>query len=343
MASSQRSSPDDVIFRLLDAGHRFSFFQAVTLLERTAATGTSVGGAGPPSKEAVRFSATPSMGFPATDVTDISLRSTNDPASGEERNDRYRVEASFLGLYGPASPLPSFFTEAVISPEGDTTVPREFLDLFNNRLLGLVYRAWKRYRHHVSFQNLGDDELSRLVLCLIGLATADPPGREAPTRSLLPYAGAMGLYCHSASLLESIVRFQFPGVSAQVEEWVRRDAIVVDEQKLRLGIANCALGEETVLGDRVADIGGKFRLWLGPLPFDLYQSFLPGMENRLRLDELTAKVVRERLINDVVLVARSDDVPEWKLGDCAKLGHTSWLGEPSPSDTAIVFAGSAPA
>lgn len=315
---------------LVAHGHRFEFFKAVTLLR--LATGAEEGG--PVSEVApvgrLRFRATPTLGFPATDITGV--------ARGEDAEGRpaFEVEVPFLGLYGPSSPLPAFVTEHVIARDRDSSTLRDFLDLFNHRAVELLYAIWRKYRHSVTYRAGATDPISRYVIALTGLLSLRSTDSPLSLESLLPFAGPLSLAGHSALLLQTLVSHQFDGVEARVEEFVPRDAAVDEAQKCRLGTRNATLGDDWVLGDRVPDIAGKFRLWLGPLGLDAYRGFLPKGLNRRRLSDLVGVTVRAPLDYDLVLVLRDDEVPAWRLGEPSMLGHDSWLLAPAANETAII-------
>jgi len=342
VADPNRDPTEPLIDALEKTGHRYSFFQAVSLLERALDAPVSVGEQGPPSREVVRFTADSVMAFAPADIARVRRKPGIGP-DGEERL-RFELETTFLGLYGPSSPLPPDVNEAIASNAVDSDALRGFLDVFNNRLIGLIYRIWRRYRHHQVFDGGGRDEITRLIAGLSGsldlvdqaaVAEMDTLSR----RSVLSNAASVALFCHSASVLERILESSLPGVRARVEEWVPRKAVVTEEQHWRLGDANTALGEDALLGDRVPDICGKFRIWLGPLDIDEYLSLLPKAEWRATLDQLVRRVLRDHLIYDVVLTIRPTAAPVWKLGDDQGLGHTAWLGRPGRPDNSVAFVG----
>lgn len=332
MGRANRAEPDTVIGDLVARGHRFEFFQAVTL----ARLALEAKEADPVSEIApighLRFRATPTLGFPASDITGVTR------AEDDGGHASFEIEVPFLGLYGPASPLPAFVTEHVIARDRDSSTLRDFLDLFNHRAVELLYAIWRKYRHSVTYRAGATDPISRYVIALMGLLSLRSADSQLSLESLLPFAGPLALAGHSAMLLETLVSHQFDGVTARVEEFVPRMAEVDDAQKCRLGLGNSALGDDWVLGERVADVTGKFRLWIGPLGIDEYRSFLPGRSNRRRLADLVSATVRDRLEYDVLLTVRDDEVPVWQLGEPAALGHDAWLTGGGDVENAILSA-----
>jgi type VI secretion system protein ImpH len=170
---------------------------------------------------------------------------------------------------------------------------------------------------------------------LLGLRSADSP---LSLESLLPFAGPLALAGHSGTLLETLVAHQFDGVRTRVEEFVPRRALVDEAQQCRLGVRNTSLGDDWVLGARVPDLAGKFRLWMGPLGLDEYRGFLPGQPNRHRLSGLVDATIRSRLEYEVVLILHEEDIPPWRLGHGAELGFDAWLAGGDTIENVIVTA-----
>ncbi len=332
MGRADRTEPAAVIDDLVARSHRFEFFQAVSLLRLAIGADDD----GPASETAaptrLRFRASPTLGFPASDITALSRR------EDEEGRPTFEMEVAFLGLYGPSSPLPAFVTEHVIARDRDTVTLRDFLDLFNHRAIELLYGVWRKYRHSVTYRTGATDANSRYVIALMGLLGARASDGPLSLESLLPFAGPLALAGHSALLLESLISQQFGGVPARVEEFVPRRATVAEVQRCRLGSRNATLGGDWVLGASVPDLTGKFRLWIGPLGLDEYRSLLPGTPDRRRLAAVVEATIRSRLEYEVVLTVRDGEVVPWRLGEPSALGYDAWLTDGETFENTIVSA-----
>jgi type VI secretion system protein ImpH len=79
--------------------------------------------------EPIQFRATRSFSFGASDVSEISY---------DEARDKFDIRVNFLGLYGPASPLPPNVTERIIESDENPSSLEDLLDLFNHRLTILL-------------------------------------------------------------------------------------------------------------------------------------------------------------------------------------------------------------
>lgn len=97
-----------------------------------------------------------------------------------------------------------------------------------------------------------------------------------------------------------------------------------------MGRGGLALGASAVVGKSVKDVSGKFRVVLGPLPFDAYLTFLPGRANARLLAYLVRLYAPDYLDYDVELQLDTANVPRARLGDRdLQLGVTMRLGKPS--------------
>ena len=114
MEASNRTATSDLIDDLLKNSKRYSFFQAVKLLETAYSQNVPTGRQGPLNQETIRFLANPSLSFPSSDIEAIS--------ENKEFPDvfpPFQMTVNFLGLYGPSSPLPTFYTEEIIRIDQD--------------------------------------------------------------------------------------------------------------------------------------------------------------------------------------------------------------------------------
>ncbi len=323
-----------VIRALLAEPRAFSFFQAVRLLELAQPDAAPLGGSGPASREAVRLRPDTAMAFQAAEVTEI------EPPRGG--SGPWRLTTTLAGLYGASSPLPAIYSEDILQRElelaPDEDPARLFLDVLNHRLLSLVYRAWSKYRWAFRFRVGGEDAISRCVFHLIGLAS--PESRAllgVPAQRLLRYAGYLTQLPRSASGLGGVLTDWFDGVPVEVEQCQERWVPVVADDQNRLGARNSELSANLVLGERVRDRSGKFRLRIGPLA-DLagFTAFLPIGEHHRALGSLVRFLAPDPLEYDFVLGIAGPAVPELCIardGSAARLGWSSWLrAEPRASE-----------
>ena len=324
MAVEDRTENADLNRLIFEEPYRFSFPQLVRLLLDRREGAAVPGEGGPPGRETVRFRPALSLGFPDADVASVER---SEDASAEIPV-RYQVTVNFFGLYGPSSPMPNHFTEDLLWDGIDAQGLRDFLDLFNHRLISFVYRSWVKYRYPVQYGAGGNDPFTDRMLCLVGLGTAGM--KEAlgiPFPLLLRGAGLLGGHARSASSLQGFLGDQFEGVPVEVESFRERTVPIPAEQILRLGSASALLGDSACLGERIQDRTGSFRVVLGPLDADEASRFLPGGEEFRRLVRLARYFVSDPLDFDVALRVKPEAVPPLRLGgdESRPLGEMSWI------------------
>lgn len=344
--------------RLMARGWEFDFQQAVWLLERAARDRVPVGGRGPVSREAIRFRPTTSLGFPSTDVSRIRAGVTDDGLP------LYTVESTFLGLYGVATPLPLHYAVAILRatdddaehdpdsaasdvqhtgrPSEEKASPvRAFLDLLHHRLTSLFYRSGLKYRYHATFGMDGRDAITDFLLLLVGLhpGWTDRTLGVSPTR-MIRYAGVLTQHPRSAATLEGILADYWKGLPARVEQAVGRWVPLNEHDLNRMGSMNSRLGVDLTVGSRVYDLGGAFRVTLGPLTWDDYQSFLPDAECFKQTQALVQLFSTDPLSFGIKIRLHAGQVPELRLTSderAGRLGFTSWARTRDLPETSVTF------
>ena len=301
----------------------FDFFQAVRLLERFSPERKPVGRFVKPSTEVARFTAHPSLAFPASEIQSIRPREGQPPL----------VEVNFMGLTGPLGVLPNAYTELLLERirQKDTAL-RDFLDLFHHRIISLFYQAWEKYRFAIAYERGERDRFSHHLLDLIGLGTPGLQDRQdVADDSLLYYCGLLSMNVRSATALEQILSDYFE-VPAVVEQFVGAWYPMDSENQ-------CHLGEETgwseqlgwgaVAGDEIWDQQSRIRIRLGPLTFAQYQDFLPGQSAWRELRAIARFFAGGEFDIEVQLVLSRAEVPPCELGDATesapRLGWSTWV------------------
>jgi len=337
----EQKTPDNTLTEnLLKKWHRFSFFQAVQLLERSAPEAAQVGHGGDPNKEIIRFRPDASLAFPDSDIVSIE----EVPTSGNGK--RYRITISFLGLYGSSSPMPTYFTEDILWDEGYSTRVRDFLDIFHHRLISLFYRTWSKYRYYIQFRKGGSDLLSRRLMWFIGQLDEETlPDEEKKEKIISPirflkYAGSMTQQPRSASVLEGILADYFEGIQVSIKQCIERRAIISDRQRNALGQKNSTLGNNFTMGGTLADRSGKFRIVIGPINYEKLDAFLPGSRDYRAMHEILDAYLVDGLDYDMEVNVQAQSIPGLKLSgsesDASGLGRNTWLSTPL-SETVSVF------
>jgi len=338
-------APNAALERALrDEPTAFSFFQAVRLLTRLSPGRAPVGGWADPASEVARFSASTSLGFPAGEIQTLSM--PDDTANRATPPPRMTV--NFLGLTGPQGVLPHSYTEhAAARARARDTAFRDFLDLFNHRILSLFYRAWKAHRSPVLQEEGVEDRVYAHLLDLAGLGTTGMRDRlPLPNAALAFYTGLLASRARPADGLARLVGDYFD-VPAEVEQFVGEWRKVAETGQCTLGAEDdagrLAFG---VLGDAAWDPQARVRLRLGPLSRAQYESFLPGGDAFDSLCALARIYTDDAVGVDAQLVLARTEVPRCVIRPPTsegpappRLGRGTWLAarplERDPDETML--------
>jgi type VI secretion system protein ImpH len=291
-----------------------------------------VGGLGPVDRERIRFRPALDLGFPSSDIQTLSER----PEGG------YILEGTFLGLYGIASPLPSYFTENLLHAD-DPTVERGFYDIFHHRLYALFHRCWERMHMELGYRADGDDAFSRRAMGLVGLRTeALGTERQTSPGRLMGLAGSLAGQTRSQAQFEAAIRTWFPDVPITIEPCVGTWVMVPPDQRNRLGAANCSLGGDCTLGGEVFDRASTFGVTIGPVPLATYLRFLPSGDLMAELREIIELFNTDSLDYRVDLLIQPGDLPRLTLEglfstDQTRLGWSTWIGDPPSQPEPVSF------
>jgi type VI secretion system protein ImpH len=312
MAGQAGTQTSSLTKELLEKGHEFSFMQILRLLRVIL---------GPAALEKGRVRVRPelSLSFPAADVARVESLGGSDPV--------FRVTATFMGLYGPASPLPAFYTEDLLEEvSADGSICREFLDIIHQRLYTLYVRCWSKYRLFVRVEEEQDSGEREKLFCLLGLGEPELAAELSEAWSLIRYAGLLTLFPRSALGLEVFLRDALGMSCISVTQCIRRMVPIPPDQRIRMGLANCRLGIDTIHGCEVADRMGKFRIRIGPLRKNVFDILLPGTPLQKKVTALTKLYVSSPLDFDLELVLAAGEAQPIRLGDPAgpRLGWNMW-------------------
>jgi type VI secretion system protein ImpH len=343
--------------RLTAEPWRFDFFQAVWLLERSHGDRTPVGERGPVAREAIRFRPAVSLGFPPTDVRGIARGGGADGVP-----EFHRVEISFLGLYGVSTPLPLHYAVDVLRADQGTVAAspvhaasdarrdedgasssavRDFLDLFHHRLISLFYRAWIKYRYNRVFGHPSRDRITDYLCRLIGcpLDSDRAVMGVSPVR-MIRYAGTLTHHPRSAAELRGLLEDYWEFVPARVTQCAGRWITLKPSDLNDVGVRNCTLGEDVILGEQIYDLSGKFVATLGPVDWETYLSFLPDGKRFAETCSLIRLSRGDPLAFDLEVVLRENVVPALSVSStdaAARLGYTAWVRTGEITETSVTF------
>lgn len=326
MADTTRGSSPALKADLLANPAGYSFFQAVLLLRRFFHEKNA------PTEDfaflynALRIRPDLSLAFPGCDLTALTEQ-TGGPYPV------YHLTATFLGLYGCSSPLPTFYTEDLIDERSDDiTVTRDFLDVFNSPLYAHLLRAMGKYRLFFQFQNIRDPAILDRLYCLLGYGHPELRAGVPRVEKLLRYIGLFSQWPRSGLGLRTLVSDALGGAPVDLVPNVPRLVEIPRDQRLILGRQGATLGVDAHLGRVIKDLMGKIRLVIGPLDERTFHRCLPGRRDFRWLAELIHLYLAEPMDCRLELDLRPDQARPARLGGglwCA-LGLDTWIFTEEP-------------
>ena len=346
MATESRGADPALERDIFESGYHFDFFQAVWILQRMFPHRKAVGTTSPPASEGVRFNAHLSLAFPPSSIREIVR---------PKREDRpAQMTVAFMGLTGPQGVLPRHYTELLMERVAAKDLAlREFLDLFNHRMISLFYRAWEKHRCLVGFERgvSGEhpDRLSKYFWALMGLGTEAIRERlSGVERVLLRYVGAIAQKPKSANALQQVLSDYFK-VPVSIQQFLGLWLPLAEEDWTRLGTrgSNNQLGQTTVLGTQVWDQQAKFKVRVGPMQYTEFANLLPSGHSYPVLVNVAKFFAGPDLDFDVNLICEAEQVPVCRLREsdsyAPRLGWTTWLKTKESVQDAdqVLFSGTA--
>jgi type VI secretion system protein ImpH len=297
----------DLIQRLTTEGYNFNFFQALSLLEELFRTRDNV--ANPIESGRIRMTASPSLAFPPADIASVT-----------KTRDGMEFVLTFMGLIGVSSPMPLYFTEYIARHEENGVGLRDFLSVFNHRMYTLFYRAWQKYRF---IAMTSASPISRRIASIAGLdesKLADPFYWR-----VLAYTGSLAGKTRSKEALRTMVSDFFNGLPVSILQWQGRWTDIQNPPKIGV---DSRLGVNAIAGTRKWDLSGKFRVSVGPLPRDRFETFLPESDNIASMKKLVTLFLSDPLDYDIEVTLESSQLVPVVLGqNTSRLGETSSLGK----------------
>lgn len=327
----------DLISLLREEPHAFDLFQAISILERAetgrAPVGTSVG-----LDEALRFAAQVDLAFAPSDIDAVGPSGRPGPA--------LTLKSSLLSLAGAQGPLPMPFTELLMDRRRMRDLAGlEFLDIFNQRLMGFLYRGRRKHHLALSGGDLAQAPLVRSLDALSGLGRTEGARGPAGEQAWLRHAGVQGAAPRSMATLLAVVRDRL-GVHFSGTQFIGgwhalapADRARLHDKKLQPG-NQARLGMGASLGARAWDQGAGMALSTPPLKPAMFSSLLPGGPANALLGWLVARHLQRDI--EVVLELELAGTPATRLGPtrplAPRLGLSAWLCGPAGPSTSVAAA-----
>jgi len=333
METSQRHDAVDLTSRMQEEPWRYRFVQLLTaLLGQLRRQGISHDQA---FRDVLRFTNSLALGFPASEVRalDIQMRTATD--QGDAGIERVVITPAFIGLLGVCGTLPAHDTERIAMRFATDRDPSEhaLIDVFSNRIIGLYFEAWSKYRVEHSIPARGQDRLLPMLAALAGARHAAPACRvnqrvSDTTRAY--YAALLRTRPVSAGTIGQILTEHF-GVPIVLEQLVGAWDRIPENRRSTLGSRAPMLGHGAVLGTRLWRHDLRARLRIGPLDEDQLVAFLPGGAALAALGDMMRLFALPMISYEVLRLLKPACIKPLQLmtkGPPRLLGLTTFLTSP---------------
>jgi len=324
MARTNRKSIPTVKDILFQEPYRFEFHQAIKLLEYLNPKAKPFGETVVPFEEVVRVKSRVYLESMASDIYSLENVGLNTKSS------RYKppiLTVNFMGIAGIQGPLPFPYTEMIIQrARNEDSSLKDFLDIFNHRLISILHRIRKQYLISLNTQTPEKTEIAIGLKAFLGIGQHALQNRlHVSDRSLLNYAGLYWSHPHSAEGLKTILTSYFH-IPLRVEKCFGRWRSLSEDQLTRLGRKGQwqKLGQGAVLGTRVWDQPNHLRLHLGPLTHEQLDLFLPNGKGFQQFKDLVQLYVGPTVDFSLRYVVKKP--PSTQLQEKSYLGWRTWLG-----------------
>lgn len=330
MATTRRRKSLAVTEQLTSEAYRFDFFQAVRLLERIAAlhdaelqhseAGVHLAAV---QRETVRFSSRPQLSFQAADIDVIRA-----PDPGQKHTRPWEMVVNFMGLTGSQGVMPYYLSEIVLQElRNNNPALKDFLDLFNHRVISLYYQAWQKYQLPVNVEqshqqgHQRNDLFTDALLSLAGLGSKELSHRlSIPDNALAGFAGQLARPVCTADGLQGMIK-QYFGIHTHIKQFQGQWQTLPDDVQTRLpgpaaprGLNNI-LGSNALLGSSSYQIQNKFTVAIEALTYCQFMDIAPGSRKLEALKAFIHFSVGSELDFDLEVTLSDREVPPVQLSN----------------------------
>ena len=358
--------------RLWSEPYRFSFFAAVRLLSRLAFQRRAEGDEVSSEPADIRYRSLTSLAFPASELWDVKR-----PELPDDPVEMTVAFFGLTGANGALPrPYAELVIERVRKGDHalrdfldiiNHHLLRQFARAGEKYRFFLNYERallWEKQRQAQGPRKVRGylleeqgrlDLFSQVLLDLGGLGMpllrhkdsvrdAPAPRVDLPDELYRHFAGHFAKQHKNAVNLAQMVAAYF-GVPAEIVQFVGQWVLLPAEFQTCLPAPGSEsktcrlprLGETTVVGSRLFEVQGKFRVRLGPLTFDQFRQYLPDQPAFRRMSQLVRLFVGQTLDFDIQPTLSGNEVPWCQLGGggprAPRLGWNTWLRNQELSGT----------
>ena len=252
----------------------------------------------------------------------------------EKREDgKLIVHSRFMGMLGPQGALPLHTTyEAVHWQNMRDPAFARFLDVFNQRFQQLFFRGWANARMVPQAERPKDNQFISYLGSAIGIGHVSNRNRDVlHDYTKLSVAGILSSSVKSAARIERFLAWLFKA-KVSVQQFVGIWLPIERDEQLSLGMANCSIGDNSILGKSAYSLSDKFRVRIQVANLGEFESFLPNGKNFQSLSDAIIFYTGNSFMHDVEIGIAEAETKPICIGQFGKLGWTGWLNPKVPID-----------
>lgn len=233
-----------------------------------------------------------------------------------------QITINFLGIAGIQGPLPDVFTELLMDRIRKKDLSfRDFLDIFNHRLSTFWFKIYALFMPTLLDAPMEETPLGQ---CLMDLGGAR---FHSERLAIMPLCTLFWQRSSSLIGLEKALEGYFK-IACRIRPFMGGWHHVHPSDYTRIGQHYHCLGHSTVLGKKSYATHKSFRVYLGPLSYDVFLDFLHSS------DEKSGYVRLKHFINayfdrpphfTVELILENNHIPPLRLNRSVALHRHAWL------------------
>lgn len=286
-----------------------NFYQAVRMLESSVRDENH--------DRRIRFKATHEQAFLPNFVGDVKVQ-----------KDEALVKVNGYGLAGQQGPLPDVYADMLFHERSKGNFgPSRFVDLFNNRLVHLLYDIKKELDPMLFNQAAGDSILYKFLESATGLKTTELFERLPITaEKLMTFAALLVGNRQNYSSLKLIIETMFD-CEVEIDSCKGAWRELPERLQTKIGSQDAVLGSGIGLGKKHWDNQAAIGLTLKLKNIEQCREIMPRGTHHDVFKSIVAFLTDGKYDIDVQLILDWENIPESKMHSTSSmhLGQSSWM------------------
>ena len=319
MATYDRRKSTSIREGLTNTPAQFNFYQAVHLLAATNDENLSLL---ENIDHSLDFTCDAGNQFHANDLSNVTFKDT----------DKIEVSVATFGLSGPLGPLPQQHSEWVASDaRAGNSELKDFLSIFEHRFISLLYLIKQRFQTGLHRGPRSSSDIYRYLETLSGLPLTSKASQHSERYiPLLPFAGLLAGGRASAASVSNILTILLNApikISSMRGAFIKLDSAYQAKLTAKPNGTDVVqrLGDNVALGKRVWDQQNAIEIDIGPVDYQVAQTWIPGATDYSRLVDLLRYTTNGQWVLHAVINVRESTIPASQFSNGMRLGFNSWL------------------